>query len=44
MLEETIVERRPAYRKYIANTNSFFPGSPKKEVQVVRMKENLKWF
>jgi steroid 5-alpha reductase family enzyme len=32
MLEETIVERRPAYREYIANTNVFFPGRPKQEV------------
>ena len=29
MLEETIVERRPAYRDYIARTNAFFPGRPK---------------
>ena len=30
MLEETIVERRPAYREYIASTNAFIPGPPKK--------------
>lgn len=29
MLEETIAERRPAYRDYIARTNAFFPGRPK---------------
>ena len=29
MLEETIVQRRPAYRDYIANTNAFIPGRPK---------------
>ena len=30
MLEETIVDRRPAYREYIASTNAFIPGPPKK--------------
>jgi steroid 5-alpha reductase family enzyme len=30
MLEETIVDRRPAYREYIASTNAFIPGLPKK--------------
>ena len=29
MLEETIVERRPAYREYIGRTNAFLPGRPK---------------
>lgn len=29
MLEESIVERRPGYRDYIARTNAFFPGRPK---------------
>ena len=29
MLEETIVNRCPAYREYIANTNAFIPGRPK---------------
>jgi steroid 5-alpha reductase family enzyme len=29
MLEGTIVERRPAYREYIARTNAFFPGRPR---------------
>ena len=29
MLEETIVERRPAYKQYIESTNAFIPG-PKK--------------
>lgn len=32
MLEETIVDRRPAYRDYIATTNAFIPGPPKKGV------------
>lgn len=32
MLEETIVERRPAYRDYIARTNAFIPGRPKTAV------------
>lgn len=30
MLEETIVERRPAYRAYIDATNAFIPGPPKR--------------
>jgi steroid 5-alpha reductase family enzyme len=30
MLEETIVDRRPAYREYIVSTNAFIPGLPKK--------------
>ncbi len=29
LMEETIVERRPEYRDYIARTNAFFPGPPK---------------
>jgi steroid 5-alpha reductase family enzyme len=29
MLEETISERRPDYRKYIKRTNAFFPGTVK---------------
>ena len=29
MLETTIVERRPAYREYIARTNTFIPGPRK---------------
>ena len=28
LLEKDIVERRPAYRDYIARTNAFFPGRP----------------
>lgn len=32
MLEEAIVDRRPAYREYIASTNSFIPGLPKKRI------------
>jgi steroid 5-alpha reductase family enzyme len=31
LLEKDIVERRPAYRDYIARTNAFFPGAPKKD-------------
>lgn len=30
LLERTIVERRPAYRDYIAKTNAFIPGRPKR--------------
>lgn len=30
LLEQTIVERRPAYRAYIERTNAFFPGPPRK--------------
>ncbi len=30
LLEKDIGERRPAYRDYIARTNAFFPGPPKK--------------
>jgi steroid 5-alpha reductase family enzyme len=30
MLEETIVERRPAYAEYIKRTNAFIPGSVKR--------------
>lgn len=29
LLEQTIVERRPAYAQYIKSTNAFFPGAPK---------------
>lgn len=29
LMEQTIVERRPTYREYIARTNAFFPGPPK---------------
>ena len=29
LIEKDIVERRPAYRDYIARTNAFFPGAPK---------------
>ena len=29
LLESTIVERRPAYREYMARTNAFFPGLPR---------------
>ena len=30
MLESTITERRPAYREYIATTNAFIPGPPRR--------------
>lgn len=30
LLEKDIGERRPAYRVYIARTNAFFPGPPRK--------------
>ena len=30
LLEENIVERRPTYEDYIARTNAFIPGQPKK--------------
>ncbi len=29
LMEQTILERRPAYRDYIARTNAFIPGPPK---------------
>ena len=29
LMEQTIVERRPPYRAYIASTNAFIPGPPK---------------
>jgi steroid 5-alpha reductase family enzyme len=29
LLEKDIVERRPAYRDYIARTNAFIPGPPR---------------
>ena len=29
LLEQTIVERRPAYRAYMARTNAFIPGPPR---------------
>jgi steroid 5-alpha reductase family enzyme len=30
LLEKDIGERRPGYREYIARTNAFFPGLPRK--------------
>jgi steroid 5-alpha reductase family enzyme len=30
LLEKDMAERRPAYRDYIARTNAFFPGPPKR--------------
>lgn len=32
MLEESLVERRPGYREYMARTNAFFPWPPQKAV------------
>ncbi|MDM0024793.1 DUF1295 domain-containing protein [Variovorax saccharolyticus] len=31
LLEKDIAERRPAYRDYVARTNAFLPGPPRKE-------------
>lgn len=31
LLEKDMVERRPAYRDYIARTNAFFPGPPREK-------------
>lgn len=31
LLEKDIVERRPAYRDYIARTNAFIPGPPRRQ-------------
>jgi len=39
MLEETIVDRRPAYREYIASTNAFIPGPPKKTKPITHSQE-----
>jgi len=39
MLEETIVDRRPAYREYIASTNAFIPGPPKNPKPVTHSQE-----
>jgi steroid 5-alpha reductase family enzyme len=33
LLEKDIGERRPAYREYIARTNAFFPGPPKRSAR-----------
>jgi steroid 5-alpha reductase family enzyme len=33
LMEQTIVERRPTYRAYIARTNAFIPGTPKEGMQ-----------
>jgi len=33
LMEQTIVERRPAYREYIAQTNAFLPGPPKQGME-----------
>ena len=39
MLEETIVDRRPAYREYITNTNAFIPGPPKKHLEIAQERQ-----
>ena len=41
MLEETIVDRRPAYREYMATTNAFIPGPPKHAKTASRPKERI---
>ncbi|MDH5698754.1 MAG: DUF1295 domain-containing protein [Nitrospirota bacterium] len=41
MLEETIVDRRPAYREYIATTNAFIPGPPKQTKTVPHPHEQI---
>lgn len=33
LMEQTIIERRPAYREYIAHTNAFLPGPPKQSME-----------
>lgn len=38
LLEKDIIERRPAYRDYIANTNAFIPGLPKSTQNMVDAK------
>jgi steroid 5-alpha reductase family enzyme len=37
MLEQTITERRPAYRDYIARTNAFIPGKPRHVAATAKM-------
>ena len=41
MLEETIVDRRPGYREYIATTNAFIPGPQKKANPVADHQEEI---
>jgi steroid 5-alpha reductase family enzyme len=41
MIEETIVDRRPAYREYIVSTNAFIPGPPKKTRTVANSQEQI---
>lgn len=41
LLEETIVDRRPAYREYIASTNAFIPGPQKKANPVAGPQEEI---
>ena len=36
MLEETIVDRRPGYRDYMASTNAFLPGFPKERINKIQ--------
>jgi steroid 5-alpha reductase family enzyme len=33
LMEQNIVERRPGYRAYMARTNAFIPGPPKRGAQ-----------
>ncbi len=33
LLERSLVERRPGYQDYIARTNAFFPGWPRRQAQ-----------
>ena len=40
MLEQDIGERRPAYADYIARTNAFFPGPPKKTATIGQQSKN----
>jgi len=35
LLEKDIVERRPAYRQYIEQTNAFIPGIPRNSHKAV---------
>lgn len=32
LLEQDIADRRPAYRNYVARTNAFIPGPPRKDI------------
>jgi steroid 5-alpha reductase family enzyme len=41
MLEQSISERRPAYRDYIARTNAFIPGKPKPPVTNMKVEGHI---